>query len=68
MHGNACSCDVPGIDQLMNKNPVRGMCLRCTNKKQAYIPKDSIKLHNNFGTAPGVIINENKKMNNQNKY
>jgi len=33
-----------------------------TNKKQAYIPKDSIKLHNNFGTAPGVIINENKKI------
>lgn len=32
------------------------------NKKQAYIPKDSIKLHNNFGTAPGVIINENKKI------
>lgn len=32
------------------------------NKNQAYIPKDSIKLHNNFGTAPGVIINENKKI------
>ena len=32
------------------------------NKKQAYIPKDSIKLHNKFGTAPGVIINENKKI------
>lgn len=33
-----------------------------TNKNQAYIPKGSIKLHNNFGTAPGVIINENNKI------
>jgi len=33
-----------------------------TNKNQAYIPKDSIKMHNNFGTAPGVIINENNKI------
>ncbi|ASW44290.1 competence/damage-inducible protein A [Clostridium isatidis] len=32
------------------------------NKKQAYIPKDSIVLKNNYGTAPGIIINENNRI------
>lgn len=31
------------------------------NIKQAYVPKDSIVLKNNNGTAPGIIINENNK-------
>ncbi|MCY6372085.1 competence/damage-inducible protein A [Clostridium ganghwense] len=32
-----------------------------SNKKQAYFPKDAIILHNNNGTAPGCIIEENNK-------
>lgn len=32
------------------------------NKKQAYVPKDSIVLKNHYGTAPGIIINENNKI------
>jgi nicotinamide-nucleotide amidase len=32
------------------------------NKKQAYVPKDSIVLENHYGTAPGIIINENNKI------
>lgn len=32
------------------------------NKKQAYEPKDSIVLENHYGTAPGIIINENNKI------
>ncbi|MBP7653794.1 competence/damage-inducible protein A [Candidatus Dependentiae bacterium] len=32
-----------------------------TNKKQAYFPEDSIILENNFGTAPGCIIEKNGK-------
>lgn len=31
------------------------------NIKQAYVPKNSIVLKNNNGTAPGIIINENNK-------
>ena len=33
-----------------------------SNKKQAYIPEDSIILENKNGTAPGLIINENNKI------
>lgn len=33
-----------------------------SNKKQAYIPEDSIILENENGTAPGLIINENNKI------
>lgn len=32
------------------------------NKKQAYFPANSIILENDHGTAPGCIINENKKV------
>ena len=32
------------------------------NKKQAYMPQDSIILINNNGTAPGCVINENGKI------
>lgn len=33
-----------------------------SNKKQAYVPKNSIVIQNTVGTAPGVIIEENKKI------
>ncbi|SHH12814.1 competence/damage-inducible protein A [Tepidibacter thalassicus] len=32
------------------------------NKKQAYFPKDSIILPNDYGTAPGCIIEKDKKI------
>ena len=32
-----------------------------SNQKQAYIPEGAIVLHNNYGTAPGVILEKNGK-------
>jgi len=38
-----------------------GLEMHDTNDKQAYFPKKSIILHNNLGTAPGVIFSKGKK-------
>lgn len=46
------------IDQLFAK---RGMSTPQINYKQAYAPKGSIVLSNDFGTAPGLIISDRGK-------
>lgn len=40
----------------------RGAKVNEGNKKQAYLPEGSIILHNDKGTAPGCIIEENNKI------
>lgn len=39
----------------------RNLSMPLINIKQAYIPKGALVLNNNVGTAPGFIIEENKK-------
>lgn len=39
-----------------------GRPMGITNEKQAYFPSDAIVLKNNNGTAPGCIIEDNKKI------
>ncbi len=39
----------------------RGFEMPAINEKQAYVPKDSIVLYNDNGTAPGIIIEKDGK-------
>lgn len=49
------------LETIKNYFKKQGRKLSKNNEKQAYFPKDSIILPNNFGTAPGCIIEENNK-------
>lgn len=49
------------LETIKNFFKKQGRKLSKNNEKQAYFPKDSIILPNNFGTAPGCIIEENNK-------
>ncbi|NOH16689.1 competence/damage-inducible protein A [Clostridium cochlearium] len=49
------------LETIKNYFKKLGRKLSKNNEKQAYFPKGSIILPNNFGTAPGCIIEENNK-------
>jgi nicotinamide-nucleotide amidase len=49
------------LETIKNYFKKQGRKLSKNNEKQVYFPKDSIILPNNFGTAPGCIIEENNK-------
>lgn len=49
------------LETIKNYFKKQGRKLSKNNEKQAYFPKGSIILPNNFGTAPGCIIEENNK-------
>lgn len=53
--------DEESLETIKNYFKKQGRKLSKNNEKQAYFPKDSIILPNNFGTAPGCIIEENNK-------
>ncbi|MBQ3226822.1 MAG: competence/damage-inducible protein A [Clostridia bacterium] len=41
---------------------LKGRKLSVSNRKQAYIPEGAIVIHNNYGTAPGIIIEKDEKI------
>lgn len=41
---------------------LRGRHIVPSNKKQAYIPEGAKIIHNNYGTAPGIIIEQDEKI------
>lgn len=49
------------LKNIKNYFKKQGKVLRENNTKQAYFPEASIILPNNFGTAPGCIIEDNNK-------
>ncbi|MCR1972439.1 competence/damage-inducible protein A [Clostridium cochlearium] len=53
--------DEESLETIKNYFKKQGRKLSKNNEKQAYFPKGSIILPNNFGTAPGCIIEENNK-------
>jgi nicotinamide-nucleotide amidase len=53
--------DVAHVDLMKKRWQARGLLMPETNVKQAYLPKDSIKLNNVHGTAPGSLIEYKKK-------
>ncbi len=64
-------CDTLGIEQVRDNNILKQIKeyfknsnreMPNNNIKQAYIPKESIILKNDIGTAPGFLINRNNKI------
>lgn len=62
--------DYFGVDASINQEVLKGikeyfdqigLKMDDTNNKQAYFPKKSVILHNDLGTAPGVIFSKGEK-------
>lgn len=56
------SCDDRALSEIEDYFKSRGRVMTDSNKKQAYLPDDSIVLYNECGTAPGCIIEKNGKI------
>lgn len=55
--------DESHVEFMKKRWQARGLMMPETNMKQAYLPKNSIKLNNTQGTAPGTLIElDNKKI------
>ena len=64
-------CEIMGSELVMDedvKNTIIGFFQRMgrkmtdNNLKQALVPSDGVALHNENGTAPGIMINKNNKL------
>src|SRR5699024_8527827 len=64
-------CESLGIEQVLDSNileEIKGYFKKTNRKmtnnniKQAYVPKESLILKNDIGTAPGFLINWNNKI------
>lgn len=53
--------DEAHVDLMKKRWQARGLMMPETNIKQAFLPKDSVKLNNLQGTAPGSFIEYKKK-------
>jgi nicotinamide-nucleotide amidase len=52
----------PSLEWLKKYLNIKDESVLEANKKQAYVPKDCMVLENHYGTAPGIIINDNNKI------
>ena len=51
------------IDSLIEMNEyLKGRPMVKSNEKQAYIPEGAKIIHNNYGTAPGIVIEKDEKI------
>ena len=48
-------------EQITDRFQTRGLPVSENNRKQAYIPENSIAIKNKYGTAPGFILRVNQK-------
>lgn len=64
------ACELLGVKCYLDENTLnkmrvyfenKGKTMSSNNVKQAMVPENSIVLENNYGTAPGFIINKNGK-------